>query len=83
MQRLKAKRAFARGSNYHSNSLSRNQCAKHGNGMAGIPCALGEEIVLAIHMDHAVFQDALPLIFYTGNLWMGNPSKEVIIYVAP
>jgi len=31
-------------------------------------CALGEEIVLAIHVDHTVFQDAFPFIFHTGNL---------------
>lgn len=32
------------------------------------PCALLEEIVLAIHVDHAIFEDALPLVLDTGNL---------------
>lgn len=31
-------------------------------------CALLEEIVLAIHVDHAIFEDALPLVLDTGNL---------------
>jgi hypothetical protein len=38
------------------------------------PCTLGEEIVSAIHVDHTIFQDAFPLIFYTGNL---DPRDEI------
>ena len=33
-----------------------------------VPSALGEEIVLAIDMDHTIFEHTLPLVLHTSNL---------------
>ena len=37
-----------------------------------VPCALREEVVLPVDVDHPVLEDALPLILHTRNLTYGG-----------
>lgn len=32
------------------------------------PCALGKQIVLSVHVDHPILQNALPLVLYASDL---------------
>ena len=40
------------------------------------PSAFGEEIVLAIDMDHPVLEDTLPFVLYTRDLLHTRTRKE-------
>jgi len=61
---------------FGSNADSKNAVEKHvSKGVLSntnlplkLACALGEEIISAIHVYHAVFEDTLPLVFHASDL---------------
>lgn len=68
---------------YHSNSLRRSQNSNENRDKANSPCALGEQIVASVDMNHAILEDTFPLVLNAGNLprnivsklWVDRASK--------
>jgi hypothetical protein len=48
---------------YHSNSLSGSQFQLQSRKTNNVPSTFGKEVISTIDMDHAIFQDTLPLVF--------------------
>ena len=48
---------------YHSNSLSGSQFQLQSRKTNNVPSTFGKEVISTIDVDHAIFQDTLPLVF--------------------
>lgn len=81
----KATRSTRRGTtrqvgDYHSNSLAmRFQLPIRTRGKhtkRHVPCALREEVVLPVDVDHPVLEDALPLVLHTRDLMRGRYASS-------